>query len=573
MSGYIFETHEKVVPTIIAQRGQPRCTSANWTYDVVSFKVEGNIAFINLQDTKNANGITPKFQQALYDICIELYNKPQIKVAVFTAAGAYFCTGGAFAMGNDPEQSQYEPENSLDNDEKEGYTASNWTLGQTIYLLNVLPQYKVAAIRGESMGAGNSIIAAMDYVIAPEKQVKMHFMEVKRGVASCLTWQGIISKLGASQTRRFTLVGDQINAEEAKEAGLIQEIYGSLTSSNERAMEKGREIADTMSQQEINSMKNSGPLRRSPQVKIPDVVRNECVSLQGENPDWEAVVDEVIADCGRTGRPAPLRLSQEMWPHKSVQLTKSGQQMARITLTRKQADNAIDQAMLEGLLDAVVELHRSIGKVRLVEVHAKGDVFCSGLDKDLSENSAQVQQMLFLFSMLPMPVLGVVQGRVSGLGVALCSTFDLMAVDAQKAKFNFSGLALDKSGIFTINRIGEKQAGELVKKKTELDAAKAREVKLATDVFHGKQELANKVKEICAKVSLTGPNGVAVQKYFVQKVAADDLTLDTMYSLAGHIGSRQIDPEFNDAIMGIMDRSHKPRYCKTDADILKPYGY
>jgi len=46
------------------------------------------------------------------------------------------------------------------------------------YLLANIPQYKIASIRGSNMGAGNSLIASMDYVCAPlTKKTKMDFKE------------------------------------------------------------------------------------------------------------------------------------------------------------------------------------------------------------------------------------------------------------------------------------------------------------------------------------------------------------------------------------------------------------
>lgn len=39
-----------------------------------------------------------------------------------------------------------------------------------LYLMSTLPQYKVAAIRGNVLGAGISLVAAMDYVVAPGLQ-------------------------------------------------------------------------------------------------------------------------------------------------------------------------------------------------------------------------------------------------------------------------------------------------------------------------------------------------------------------------------------------------------------------
>merc|ERR1711871_917315 len=156
---------------------------------------------------------------------------------------------------------------------------------------------------------------------------------------------------------------------------------------------------------------------------------------------------------------------------------------------------------------------------------------------------------------------------------AICSTFDVLAVDAEKAKFSFDGLALEKSGLFVANRCGDQKVAEFVKQRAVLEAEAAKMAKLASMVFQSHEELNTFIEELCAKVPLTGPNGVAVLKFFVAKFCSDSLTVHRMRDLAGHIASRQEDPEFEDAIAGILDKSHKPRYCRSDEDIVRPYGW
>jgi enoyl-CoA hydratase len=572
--GYWYDNSERMVRECLSQKPDiPRCTLEDWSYDTVTFSMEDDVAYIQLVDVRTGNGLTPKNTAALFDICDYLIKNPQIKVAVFTASGAYFCSGGAFT-GVDLEQMKYAPRHEADKSEWQMNADGNLNLAMLMYMFNCIPQYKIAAIRGENMGAGNSLIAAMDYVIAPQEKCKLHFMEVKRGVASCMSWQGCLAKIGARQMQRLTIVGDNISAQEAKFMGLVQEIHGTNAQANERAIELGKEMA-AKSHEELKAMKNSGPLARFPALKLPAAVRESCSELQNDDPDFEVLTNEVMEDCGRTGRPAALRLSQELWPHKSVKLVKCGQQLMRITLSRKNAGNKINKAMLEGLLDALLELHKSIGRVRLVEVRAQGDgAFCAGLDDDLSEDDAQVQQMLFLFSMLPMPVLGIVEGPVSGIGIALCSTFDLLAADSKKASFSFEGLKFDddKCGVFLHNRCGEKakDLGNV----SAMNAEEARQAKLVTSVFQTKEDLSEVVASICDKVSLTGPNGVAVQKFFTNKMCyyGASMDLQKMQTLSGHISTRQVDPEFADAIAGIMDKNHKPRYCNEDLAV-KPFGW
>merc|ERR1712050_116569 len=182
-------------------------------------------------------------------------------------------------------------------------------------------------------------------------------------------------------------------------------------------------------------------------------------------------------------------------------------------------------------------------------------------------------QMLFLFNMLPMPVLGIIEGSVSGFGIALSSTFDLIWADKERAPFKFAGLTVASSGLYTVNRFRSvAKVQDLVDRKVTMSAQEAFEAHLITSVFSSELELAEKMKELCGKISTTGPNGVAQQKRYIQKVATTHTNLDKLSSLSAHIGWRQVfDPEFIDAITSIGNPNHKPRYCQKDMS-LRPHA-
>jgi enoyl-CoA hydratase/carnithine racemase len=247
--------------------------------------------------------------------------------------------------------------------------------------------------------------------------------------------------------------------------------------------------------------------------------------------------------------------------------------MMRITLSNKNKENVIDAEMLDGLLDALVELHKSASsQVRLLEVRAEGGAFCNGLDPQLANDDEQVQRMLFLFNMLPMPVLGIIQGRVSGFGLALCSTFDMIWADAQHAAFSFDSLALQNSGLYVVNRFRSSAVvEEMVAKRTTLSAKQAYDNIFITSVFGDLQELELMIRELCEKVSLTGPNGVSQQKPFIHMFSSVPTQLGLLHSLCGHVASRMVDPEFNDSLEGIGNSKHQPRFCQNDM-LVKPFN-
>eukprot|EP00913_Durusdinium_trenchii_P033590 g31444.t1 len=94
----------------------------------------------------------------------------KVKVVVFTASGFYFSSGGAFGADIPEDDINFAPKLKPGASQFDAGVAENLLVAHLLYLLSTLPQYKVAAIRGSILGAGISLVAAMDYVLAPESR-------------------------------------------------------------------------------------------------------------------------------------------------------------------------------------------------------------------------------------------------------------------------------------------------------------------------------------------------------------------------------------------------------------------
>mmetsp|Transcript_61245 Transcript_61245/g.189772 ORF Transcript_61245/g.189772 Transcript_61245/m.189772 type:complete len:278 (-) Transcript_61245:133-966(-) len=233
--------------------------------------------------------------------------------------------------------------------------------------------------------------------------------------------------------------------------------------------------------------------------------------------------------------------------------------MAVIKLRNAEAGNKLDRATVQGLLDAALELHKSVGKVRLVCMYAEGSSFCSGLGDDVPADDEELQQMLFLFWMLPMYVMGVVEGKVSGLGVALCSTLDAV-IARTSAKFDFTGLTAKNGGEFVSARIGTPALEELVHSGAKKTAEEALGMNLVFKVMKSKQEVQDHVAYVCDRLSQCAPNAVAESKAVLQTVGSSTIDLAMLSFMSRHIAKRNADPEFADAILAITVPTHKPAF-------------
>jgi len=561
-----WQQSDQEVKEIIQELGPRRCTSKNWTYDNVSFSVDDSgFARVKLDDQANANGMTAKFTDAMLDIAVELHGRPEVKVVMFTAAGAYFCTGGAFASTAEPG---YGPFIDPKLDEFQKGVLANQPVALLLYLLSTLPQFKVASIRGGNLGAGVSFIAAMDYVVCPERKTTLTFLEAQRGLAACASWQGAVSKIGVMRMRRFCLLSDMLDAKAAKRLGLVDEIIegalkDALPAADAQAEAKSKALL-LLSDTERQALKTTGPLGcRNRLLPLAAAVRGSR-ALQGQVPDWRDAVAEILEGCGRKGRPAPARLSRELWAHEDVELELAGQGVALITLHRP--TGPVPLSTVHGLLDALVELHKSVGKVRVAVLRLQAGTWTPPEDQEAIQ---KLQQAMFLLYMLPMYALGLAEGRFGGIALPLYGALDCLLAD-REAVFDFSFLDTKCPGVedILIPRIGEASLRQLTAAGAELSAEQAKDYCLVAEVFEGEQGFTQYLEGVCEKASACAPNAVAQSKAFLQQIGASTLNRGNLTKLCGHIARRQMDPEFEDSVRQVMDKDHMPAYNQPSSRVV-----
>ncbi|CAJ1371523.1 unnamed protein product [Effrenium voratum] len=476
----------------IARRSSRR---GSWQYDCVKYSVQGAIAEVKLDDLNTYNALTRKTVAALLDICAELHGRPDVAAVVFTAAGPHFCSGGAFGGNVPQDDEEYAPKLEPGASAFEVGVAENLPIARLLYLLSTLPQYKVAALRGKSLGAGISLAAAMDFVVAPERTALL-FLEASRGLAACCSWQSTICKLGPMRMRRLCLLGAELEVRQAKHLGLVDEIVGTYTEADARALAQAQAVAK-QSLEERCRLKTTGP------------GHGQLFPAPGGG-DWEELVKQALASC--PARPAPARFSAEMWPHKDIDLCMDGQNTAVLRLR---------SASAEGLLQALAEVHRS-PQVRLLQV------VCDG--PSIGGCSKTLRRALALLHFCPAFTLALVSGT-SALPM-LCDA----ALCTPEASFDFSAEYMEYLP-------AELQAGRL-------NAKEAEELGLVEIAEHHQF-----LTDICRKLSECAPNAVAQSKAFIHKICSKPMEPRILEELAGHIARRMEDPEFQDSLRAVVDEA------------------
>ncbi|MFI5283059.1 MAG: enoyl-CoA hydratase/isomerase family protein [Candidatus Dormibacterales bacterium] len=157
--------------------------------------------------------------------------------------------------------------------------------------------------------------------------------------------------------------------------------------------------------------------------------------------------------------------------------------IARVTLTRPEARNALTDAIAQGLVLAVAEIERD-RKVRAVILSGEGPVFCAGGDlKSFASGSVRadfadtVHKGLLGLHRSPAPVVTAIQGAAIGYGLGLACACDIrLAGEGTKFQAGFTGIGLspDSTTSYFLPRLfGLSVATRMMLTNLPMDAAEA----------------------------------------------------------------------------------------------------
>ena len=176
----------------------------------VLYEREGHIATITYNRPEAMNAVNGTLRRDLNAAFVQLREDDEAWVAIVTGAGRAFCAGADLK----------EPGSAVGNDEH-----SFWEVPSFTSLESGMEIWKpiIAAVNGYALGFGLTMVASCDYVIAADT-ASFGFPEVQLGVP---TVQGAVRMpgvVGWQNAMELLLWGDRVDAQRAREMGLVQKV-------------------------------------------------------------------------------------------------------------------------------------------------------------------------------------------------------------------------------------------------------------------------------------------------------------------------------------------------------------
>ena len=205
--------------------------------------------------------------------------------------------------------------------------------------------------------------------------------------------------------------------------------------------------------------------------------------------------------------------------------------VARITLNRPEKRNALNDALITGIKDALRKAS-GVEQVRVIVISGAGKDFCSGADlsalqkiagASVSENSEDARSLLELFLLIrqiQVPVVAAVTGRALAGGCGLASACDIVLASSS-ARFGYPEVRIGfvPAMVMAIlkRNVSEKRAFELITRGEEISAQQAKEFGLINQVFSD-ETFADDVNAYLRKFESLSKQAIALTKTLLYQI-------------------------------------------------------
>src|SRR5919106_1369056 len=167
------------------------------------------ISVVTLNRPERRNALTLELLTELCAAINAASEQPEQRVLIVRGAGAAFCTG-------------------LDLKEAADTTKAHATaelVANTLVAISQTRLVTIAAVHGAAVAGGAGIMSACDFVVAAEG-TRIGYPEVRRGLVAGLVMTFLRRQVGERNMRELLFAGELIDAERAREIGLVNRVVG-----------------------------------------------------------------------------------------------------------------------------------------------------------------------------------------------------------------------------------------------------------------------------------------------------------------------------------------------------------
>lgn len=190
-------------------------------YEEIDYRFDNGVAIIRFNAAHRRNALRNQMLRDLWDALDIADRDAAVRAVILTGAGDHFCVGAELTGPNTLLEAL---EEDRDGHTPTGYREPGGRVSERLFDMRTPV---IAAVNGDAIGGGASIMAATDVRIAGERS-RFGFVFTRRGVVpeSASSW--FLPRLvGLTRATDWVLSGRVFDAAEAYEAGLLTRVVAS----------------------------------------------------------------------------------------------------------------------------------------------------------------------------------------------------------------------------------------------------------------------------------------------------------------------------------------------------------
>jgi methylglutaconyl-CoA hydratase len=189
-------------------------------------KQSPRITVVTLNRPERLNALTIELLTELTNAVEAAEADPAQRILILRGAGKAFCAGLDLIEAADQEKAQRTAE----------------MVAKTLIALSETRLVTIAAVHGAAVAGGAGIMSTCDFVVAAEK-TKIGYPETRRGLVAGLVMTFLRRQLRERDLRELLLGAELINAERAREIGLVNRVVP-----RDDLMQEAQKFADSVLQ-------------------------------------------------------------------------------------------------------------------------------------------------------------------------------------------------------------------------------------------------------------------------------------------------------------------------------------
>ncbi|MGH9351498.1 MAG: enoyl-CoA hydratase/isomerase family protein [Terriglobia bacterium] len=206
-------------------------------YQTLTLAQEHEVALLTLNRPEKLNALTHEMVDEIHSVLSDVEAGPA-RVLIVTGAGKAFCAGMDLSVLKRMSSEPSEPSGPCqDAGPDPEVVVDSKRIADFFRHIYMFPKPMIAAVNGHAVAGGCGIATLADLTLAAP-EAKFGYTEVRVGFMPAFVAAFLIRQVGEKRARDMLLTGRIIEAEEARQMGLVNEVVA-----GGKLLDRAREIA------------------------------------------------------------------------------------------------------------------------------------------------------------------------------------------------------------------------------------------------------------------------------------------------------------------------------------------